>query len=135
RRLSWTYVIKQSDQELALSCQQKIQKISQNYQALIKNIKSQEAIYSKIWQEFKQSAQQLTEIENQQKQIEDGFDGLQQGRNIGIDNLQQITQDLRQLKHQVEVLRLQGLPQDYRDNYYMVNTEAAQLAELLESIP
>lgn len=134
-RLGQHYIIKQEDQDVAISCQQKIQQISQNYQNLVKSIKQRQAIYSKVWQEFQQASQQLTEIEHQQQKIAASFDGLRQGENVGQDNLQQISQQLRQLKHQIEVMRLPGLPPKYQDNYQMVHDEVDKLAELLADKP
>jgi len=135
-RLKKHYVINDDDQQLALSSQQKIEQISQHYQELVKAMKQpQGAIYSKIWHDFQQASQQLKEIEQEQKRIAESFDGLYQGESVGWDNLQQISQHLYQLKHKLEVMRLPGLPEQYRNNYQMVSDEAQSLKQLLQTRP
>ena len=135
-RLKKHYVINDDDQQLALSSQQKIEQISQHYQELVKAMKQpQGVIYSKIWHDFQQASQQLKEIEQEQKRIAESFDGLYQGESVGWDNLQQISQHLHQLKHKLDVMRLPGLPEKYRNNYQMVSDEAQSLQQLLQTRP
>lgn len=135
-RLKKHYVINDDDQQLALSSQQKIEQIFQHYQELVKAMKQpQGVIYSKIWHDFQQASQQLKEIEQEQKRIAESFDGLYQGESVGWDNLQQISQHLHQLKHKLDVMRLPGLPEKYRNNYQMVSDEAQSLQQLLQTRP
>lgn len=135
-RLKKHYVINDDDQQLALSSQQKIEQITHHYQELVKTMKQPKGtIYSKIWYDFKQSSQQLKKIEQEQKQIAESFDGLYQGESVGWNNLQQIFQHLHQLKHKLEVMRLPGLPEKYRNDYQMVSDEAQSLQKLLQTQP
>ena len=69
----------------------------------------------------------LTEIEKQQKEINDSTAKLRHDEEVAVDNAQQFKQEVYNVKRTVERQNLPGLSKDYLEYFFMVSDEVDEL--------
>lgn len=93
------------------------------------DVEQQQAIYSVVWQRLQDLEKSLTEIEEQQQEINNGVASLQADEKRARKALQGFVVDIRTTKRRVETLNLPGIPQDYLDYFFVVSDEISKLSE------
>lgn len=92
-------------------------------------VKNHQAIYSEVWQHQQEIEKNLTEIEKQQKEINNDVASLQADEQRARKALQGFVVDIRTIKRRVETLNLPGIPQDYLDYFFVVSDEISKLSQ------
>lgn len=94
-------------------------------------LKEQTAVYSEIWQQQQDHEQSLTEIEEEQKKINDGVANLSTDEKRARQALQRFITSIRTTKRRVEEMNLPGIPKDYMDYFFVVSDEISKLSHAM----
>lgn len=94
-------------------------------------LKEQTAVYSEIWQQQQDHEQSLTEIEEEQKKINDGVANLSTDEKRARQALQRFITSIRTTKRRVEEMNLPGIPKDYVDYFFVVSDEISKLSHAM----
>lgn len=129
QRLSNSYTLNHDEIADTRQLEEQLKDIQKQIETDAESIKKQEAIYSQIWQRQQAAEKNLTEIEEQQKSINDGVTGLQADEVRAQKALQGFVTDIRTTKRRVETLNLPGIPQDYMDYFFVVSDEITKLSQ------
>lgn len=126
-RLSQSYVLSQGEIEEAQGLGGRLRQVTEQIQhednALITHTDS----YSNVVSRQREYLQTLTDIETQQRTINDGVKNLGQDEKNARKRFQQFDNQMHTLKRQIEALNLPGLPHDYLDYFYVVSDEVEKL--------
>ncbi|ANK59767.1 septation ring formation regulator EzrA [Loigolactobacillus backii] len=111
-----------------------IDEIEVNFAENSQKISDHKAVYSMVADDFKNAFTVLTNIEEKQKSINTSVQGLRKGEQEAQKSLQSFEFEIRNIKRQVEKLRLPGLAKPYLDFFFVVTDEINQLADDLNQV-
>lgn len=129
QRLSNSYTLNNDEIADTRQLDEQLKDIEKQCKDDAEGIEKHEAIFSEIWQRQQDIEKSLTEIEEQQKTINDGVAGLQADEARARKALQNFVTDIRTTKRRVETLNLPGIPQDYLDYFFVVSDEITKLSQ------
>ena len=131
KRLNLSYTFNNNEIEAARRLDERIKTIDKDYQRDAQAIKDDQALYSQILASQKANQQELTAVEEKQREINDEVAKLQTDEQRAKKMLQRYSVDIRTIKRQVEQLNLPGLSTDYLDYFKGVSDEIKKLAAAL----
>lgn len=131
KRLNLSYTFNNNEIEAARRLDERIKTIDKDYQRDAQAIKDDQALYSQILASQKANQQELTAVEEKQREINDEVAKLQTDEQRAKKMLQRYSVDIRTIKRQVEQLNLPGLSSDYLDYFKGVSDEIKKLAAAL----
>ena len=132
QRLSNSYTLNNDEIADTRQLDEQLKDIAKQYHDAAESIHNHQAIYSNIWQQQQEAEKSLTEIEEQQKEINDSVAGLQGDEARARKALQGFVADLRTTKRRVETLNLPGIPQNYLDYFFVVSDEITKLSQAMD---
>ncbi|WP_161000838.1 MULTISPECIES: septation ring formation regulator EzrA [Furfurilactobacillus] len=130
-RLGQSYVLNHGELDNAQTLATEIEKIEEYYRTDVNALATHTDSYSNIQQHQLDQLQALTQIEQQQRQINDGIKGLGAQEQKARQRFQQFDNQMHTIKRQLESLNLPGLPKDYLDYFYVVSDEVEKLGGAL----
>ncbi|WP_295729834.1 septation ring formation regulator EzrA [uncultured Limosilactobacillus sp.] len=128
QRLSNSYTLNNDEISDTRQLDEQLKDIDKQCQDDQKMLQKHLAIFSEVWQRQQDIEKSLSEIEQQQKTINDGVAGLQEDEQRAQKALQRFVTDIRTTKRRVENLNLPGIPQDYLDYFFVVSDEISKLS-------
>lgn len=131
QRLSNSYTLNNNEIADTRQLDEQLKDIAKQYHDDVESINKHQAIYSNIWQQQQDAEKVLTEIEEQQKSINDSVAGLQDDEERARKALQGFVSDIRTTKRRVETLNLPGIPQNYLDYFFVVSDEILKLSQAM----
>ncbi|GAB6092449.1 septation ring formation regulator EzrA [Furfurilactobacillus curtus] len=126
-RLSQSYVLSQGEIEEAQGLGGRLRQVTEQIRHEDNALTSHTDSYSNIVSRQREYLQILTDIEAQQRTINDGVKNLGQDEKNARKRFQQFDNQMHTLKRQIEALNLPGLPHDYLDYFYVVSDEVDKL--------
>lgn len=99
----------------------------------VQNIADKNAVFSHAESDFRTIVKQLDDIESSEKSINDNFNQMISSERIARNSVDKYAKRLEIQKKVVEQLRLNGLPDDYLDYFYMVYDEITKLYNELDA--
>lgn len=130
-RLSLSYTLNNNEFEKARQLNEQIKAIVKQYNEDHQAIRNNQAVFSQIVDREKANRDRLTDIEEEQKKINDAVAKLQTDEQRARKMLQQYSVQMRTIRRQVEQLNLPGVSQEYMDYFFGVNDEIKKLANEL----
>lgn len=112
---------------------QTLKDIRREYDADIQSIADKKVIFSQVKNDFKEIVRQLDEIESSEKNINDDLNQMLSSEQIARNSVEEYAKRLEIQKKMMEQLRLNGLPDDYLDYFYMVYDEINKLYDELDA--
>lgn len=110
-----------------------LNEIRREYDADVQSIADKKVIFSQVKSDFKEIVKQLDEIETSEKDINDDLNQMLSSEQIARNSVDDYAKRLEIQKKMMEQLRLNGLPDDYLDYFYMVYDEINKLYDELEA--
>jgi len=110
-----------------------LNQVRQEYDADIQSIADKKVIFSEVRQDFKDIVKRLDEIESTEKAINDDLNQMLSSEQIARNSVDDYAKRLEIQKKMMEQLRLNGLPDDYLDYFYMVYDEINKLYDELDA--
>lgn len=110
-----------------------LNEIRRQYDADVQSIADKNVIFSQVRQDFKDIVKQLDEIEASEKTINDDLNQMLSSERIARNSVDDYAKRLEIQKKMMEQLRLNGLPDDYLDYFYMVYDEINKLYDELDA--
>lgn len=110
-----------------------LNEIRRQYDADVQSIADKNVIFSQVRQDFKDIVKQLDEIEASEKTINDDLNQMLSSERIARNSVDDYAKRLEIQKKMMEQLRLNGLPEDYLDYFYMVYDEINKLYDELDA--
>ena len=107
--------------------------IRREYDADVQSIADKKAIFSQVRKDFKDIVKELDEIETSEKDINDDLNQMLSSEQIARNSVDEYAKRLEIQKKMMEQLRLNGLPDDYLDYFYMVYDEINKLYDELDA--
>jgi len=107
--------------------------IRREYDADVQSIADKQVIFSQVRADFKEIVKQLDEIETNEKTINDDLNQMLSSEQIARNSVDEYAKRLEIQKKMMEQLRLNGLPDDYLDYFYMVYDEINKLYDELDA--
>ena len=107
--------------------------IRREYDADVQSIADRQVIFSQVRNDFKEIVKQLDEIETSEKTINDDLNQMLASEQIARNSVDEYAKRLEIQKKMMEQLRLNGLPDDYLDYFYMVYDEINKLYDELDA--
>lgn len=126
-RLSQNYTLDHSELETARGLSEQIKQVEKDYQTDLTAIHKHTAVDSQVLERQQNAQKTLTQIEQQQTQINDDVAGLQDDERRAKATLHRFASEIHAIKRQVESLNLPGLPQSYLDYFFVVSDEIKKL--------
>lgn len=110
-----------------------LNEVRRQYDADVQKIADKQVIFSQVRTDFKNIVKELDEIETSEKDINDEFNQMLTSEQIARNSVDEYAKRLEIQKKMVEQLRLNGLPDDYLDYFYMVYDEINKLYDELDA--
>ncbi|WP_119326950.1 septation ring formation regulator EzrA [Companilactobacillus musae] len=107
--------------------------IRREYDADVQLIADKDVVFSQVKEDFKEVVKQLDEIEASEKTINDDLNQMLSSEQIARNSVDEYAKRLEIQKKMMEQLRLNGLPDDYLDYFYMVYDEINKLYDELDA--
>ncbi len=126
-RLSQSYDLNNNEIGRTKQLTQQIDDIKREYDLDKQQIKDEKPVYTNIQENLRAMESHLTEIEKQQKEINDSTAKLRHDEEVAVDNAQQFKQEVYNVKRTVERQNLPGLSKDYLEYFFMVSDEVDKL--------
>ncbi len=126
-RLSQSYDLNNNEIGRTKQLTQQIDDIKREYDLDKQQIKDEKPVYTNIQENLRAMESHLTEIEKQQKEINDSTAKLRHDEEVAVDNAQQFKQEVYNVKRTVERQNLPGLSKDYLEYFFMVSDEVDEL--------
>ncbi len=133
QKLSNDYVIADDDLKRFKDNFVLLSQIRTNFDQDVQNIADKNAIFSQAESDFKGIVEQLDDIESSEKSINDNFNQMISSERISRNSVDKYAKRLEIQKKIIEQLRLNGLPDDYLDYFYMVYDEITKLYNELDA--
>lgn len=131
QRLSNSYTLNNDEIANTRQLDEQLKDIEKQLHEDDKKIEEHTAIFSEIWERQQNAEKSLTEIEEEQKNINDGVADLHTDEVRAQKALQNFVTDIRTTKRRVETLNLPGIPQDYLDYFFVVSDEITKLSKAM----
>ncbi|MCP0887662.1 septation ring formation regulator EzrA [Ligilactobacillus sp. WILCCON 0076] len=122
-RLEQNYVLNHNENDDTLALAANLKKLRKEYTDYTAHVSEEGAIYSQIWEKIQNALNELTEIEKEQKRINDSVSGLWKEEKQAWTAVNQFGVDILQYRREIEKLNLPGLSKEYLDYYYRVSDE------------
>lgn len=110
-----------------------LNEVRQKYDADVQSIADKKVIFSEVREDFKEIVKHLDDIEASEKSINDDLNQMLSSEQIARNSVDEYAKRLEIQKKMVEQLRLNGLPDDYLDYFYMVYDEINKLYDELDA--
>lgn len=110
-----------------------LNEIRRKYDADVQSIADRLVIFSEVKTDFKEIVKQLDDIEASEKTINDDLNQMLSSEQIARNSVDDYAKRLEIQKKMMEQLRLNGLPDDYLDYFYMVYDEINKLYDELDA--
>lgn len=110
-----------------------LNEVRQEYDADVQRIADKKAVFSAVRNDFKEIVKHLDDIEASEKTINDDLNQMLSSEQIARNSVDDYAKRLEIQKKMVEQLRLNGLPDDYLDYFYMVYDEINKLYDELDA--
>ncbi len=110
-----------------------LNEIRQEYDADVQGIADKKVIFSEVRDDFKEIVKHLDDIEASEKSINDDLNQMLSSERIARNSVDEYAKRLEIQKKMIEQLRLNGLPDDYLDYFYMVYDEINKLYDELDA--
>lgn len=133
QKLSKNYILAEADMKKFKDNLVTLNTIRTNYDQDVQDIADKDSIFSQAENDFKAIVKQLDEIESSEKSINDNFNEMISSERIARNSVDKYAKRLEIQKKVVEQLRLNGLPDDYLDYFYMVYDEINKLYDELDA--
>jgi Negative regulator of septation ring formation len=117
------YILKKDDLDLIKKNLNSLNRLREDYDQDVQDIADKEVIFSKAEQNFQKAIIELDKIEKSEKDVNDNFNQMITSEGIAKNSVDEYAKKLEIQKKMVEQLRLNGLPDDYLDYFYMVYDE------------
>lgn len=131
QKLSKSYTLNHNEIADTRQLDQQLKDITKQFNDDRADVLNHQAVYSMVWKSLQNIEKSLTEIEQQQKNINDGVASLRADEQRAQNALQRFIADIRATKRRVESLNLPGVPQDYLDYFFVVSDEITKLSEAM----
>ena len=129
--LSISYTLNNNELVDTRQLNEQLKTIKEDVDEIQAALKDQTAVYSEIWQQQQDHEQHLTEIEEEQKKINDGVANLSTDEKRARQALQRFITTIRTTKRRVEEMNLPGIPKDYMDYFFVVSDEISKLSHAM----
>lgn len=129
--LSISYTLNNNELVDTRQLNEQLKTIQEDVDDIKTALKEQTAVYSEIWQQQQDHEQSLTEIEEEQKKINDGVANLSTDEKRARQALQRFITNIRTTKRRVEEMNLPGIPKDYMDYFFVVSDEISKLSHAM----
>lgn len=129
--LSISYTLNNNELVDTRQLNEQLKTIKEDVDDIKTALKDQTAVYSEIWQQQQDHEQHLTEIEEEQKKINDGVANLSTDEKRARQALQRFITTIRTTKRRVEEMNLPGIPKDYMDYFFVVSDEISKLSHAM----
>ena len=110
-----------------------LNEVRREYDADVQSIADKQVIFSQVRTDFKNIVKELDEIETSEKDINDELNQMLTSEQIARNSVDEYAKRLEIQKKMIEQLRLNGLPDDYLDYFYMVYDEINKLYDDLDA--
>lgn len=110
-----------------------LNEVRQEYDADVQGIADKKVIFSEVRDDFKEIVKHLDDIEASEKSINDDLNQMLSSERIARNSVDEYAKRLEIQKKMIEQLRLNGLPDDYLDYFYMVYDEINKLYDELDA--
>jgi len=110
-----------------------LNEIRRQYDADVQSIADKQVIFSHVRADFKAVVKKLDDIEASEKTINDDLNQMLSSEQIARNSVDDYANRLEIQKKMMEQLRLNGLPDDYLDYFYMVYDEINKLYDELDA--
>ncbi|GEO57421.1 septation ring formation regulator EzrA [Companilactobacillus bobalius] len=107
--------------------------VRQEYDADVQGIADKKIIFSEVRDDFKEIVKHLDDIEASEKSINDDLNQMLSSERIARNSVDEYAKRLEIQKKMIKQLRLNGLPDDYLDYFYMVYDEINKLYDELDA--
>ncbi|TGD25302.1 selenide, water dikinase [Companilactobacillus suantsaicola] len=112
---------------------QLLNEVRSEYDSDVQSIADKQVIFSEVKEDFKEIVKHLDDIEASEKTINDDLNQMLSSEQIARGSVDDYAKRLEIQKKMVEQLRLNGLPDDYLDYFYMVYDEINKLYDELDA--
>lgn len=133
QKLNRNYILAEDDLKKFKDNLVALNGIRTKYDQDVQDIADKNAIFSHAENDFKEIVHQLDDIESSEKAINDNFNQMISSEQIARNSVDKYAKRLEIQKKVVEQLRLNGLPDDYLDYFYMVYDEITKLYNELDA--
>ncbi len=133
QKLSINYILNDDDVKKFSNNLAELNDIRSRYDQDVQNIADKSSIFSKAEEDFKSIVSKLDDIESSEKSINDNMNQMLSSERIARNSVEKYAKRLEIQKKIVEQLRLNGLPDDYLDYFYMVYDEITKLYNELDA--
>ena len=110
-----------------------LNEVRREYDSDVQSIADKQVIFSQVRNDFKDIVKELDEIETNEKDINDELNQMLTSEQIARNSVDEYAKRLEIQKKMIEQLRLNGLPDDYLDYFYMVYDEINKLYDDLDA--
>lgn len=123
-RLGQNYAFNNREEERAAAIDKTLAEIKQHYDQLGQARQKEAAVLcSSEVEQLDENSQKLTEVEEDQKQINESISGLWKEEKDAFDAIEEFDTEIHRMKREVEKLNLPGLPDDYLSYFFKVSDE------------
>ncbi|MFD1471481.1 septation ring formation regulator EzrA [Companilactobacillus mishanensis] len=133
QKLEQNYVLNEDDMELFKEHSKTLSQVREEYDADVQSIADKSIVFSNAEDDFKDIVSKLDNIEAKEKTINDNMNQMLSSEQISRRSVEQYAKRIEIQKKIVEQLRLNGLPEDYLEYFYMVSDEIKKLYDELDS--
>ncbi|MQS88331.1 septation ring formation regulator EzrA [Companilactobacillus mishanensis] len=133
QKLEQNYVLNEDDMELFKEHSKTLSQVREEYDADVQSIADKSIVFSNAEDDFKDIVSKLDNIEAKEKTINDNLNQMLSSEQISRRSVEQYAKRIEIQKKIVEQLRLNGLPEDYLEYFYMVSDEIKKLYDELDS--
>ncbi len=133
QRLQESYILTDKTLDTFQDNYNTLNEIRREYDADVQSIADKQVIFSQVRADFKEIVKQLDEIETNEKTINDDLNQMLSSEQIARNSVDEYAKRLEIQKKMMEQLRLNGLPDDYLDYFYMVYDEINKLYDELDA--
>jgi len=133
QKLQETYTLTDKTLDTLKSNFDTLNEVRREYDADIQSIADKKVIFSQVKADFKEIVKKLDEIETSEKTMNDDLNQMLSSEQIARNSVEDYAKRLEIQKKIMEQLRLNGLPDDYLDYFYMVYDEINKLYDELDA--
>jgi len=133
QKLQESYILTDNTLDTFQNNYNTLNEIRREYDADVQSIADKQVIFSQVRVDFKEIVKQLDEIETNEKTINDDLNQMLSSEQIARNSVDEYAKRLEIQKKMMEQLRLNGLPDDYLDYFYMVYDEINKLYDELDA--
>ncbi|CAJ1186501.1 septation ring formation regulator EzrA [Companilactobacillus nantensis] len=133
QKLQESYILTDKTLDMFQNNFDTLNEIRREYDADVQSIADKQVIFSQVRLDFKEIVKKLDDIEASEKTINDDLNQMLSSEQIARNSVDEYAKRLEIQKKMMEQLRLNGLPDDYLDYFYMVYDEINKLYDELDA--